>query len=85
MVLEGTAVIEIQPLNGLQPAVQFSHTVASLAPGGTLTFNDLWQTTGAPEGDYRVVAYVKFAGGISAPRIVNISTNAHLYLPLVTR
>jgi hypothetical protein len=83
MVLEGTAVIEIQPLDGLEPTVRFSHTVASLAPGGTLTFNDVWPTTGAPEGDYRVVAYVKFGGGVSAPRMANISTSAYLYLPLI--
>jgi hypothetical protein len=85
MVLDGTAVIEIQPLDGRQPTIQFTHTVASLVPGGTLTFNDVWQTTGAPEGNYRVVAYVKFGGGVSAPRLVTISTQAYLYLPTIIK
>lgn len=85
MVLDGTAVIAIQPLDGLESTIQFTHTVASLAPGGTLIFNNLWQTTGVPEGDYQVVAYVKFGGGVSAPRLATLSTQAYLYLPTIIK
>ena len=83
--LDGVAVIRVQTSDGFTQTAEFTHTLAALAPGGTRTFNDVWDSTGAMSDTYRVVGYVTYNLGVSAPQEVILSTQAYIYLPLVLR
>ncbi len=84
MALDGTAVIQVQGADLMATAV-FTHAITALPPGEMLTFHNVWATTGMPAGDYRVVAYASYGGGISTPLSRSLSTNRYVYLPMVIR
>ena len=83
--LDGTAVIQVHSANGLTLAAEFTHTITALAPGATVNLNDIWDTTAVAGDDYRVVAYVKFGGGVSEPLQAQINTQRRVYLPALMR
>ena len=63
----------------------FTHAVSDLAPGADVTFDDLWDTTGATEEEYRVLGYVKYGSQTSEIEMVTLVTQVHVYLPLMMR
>ncbi len=85
VVLDGTAVVQVQSSDGLTLTAEFTQTIASLASGATFNWSDVWESGGAPEGDYRVVAYVKYGGGASDPLQTQISTRQRVYLPMLLK
>ncbi len=84
--LDGVAVIRVQTGDGVAQTAEFTHTLATLAPGATATFNDIWDSTGAISETYRVVGYVTYNLGVSVPQEMILSTGGYnIYLPLVLR
>ncbi|MFN2284483.1 MAG: hypothetical protein ACK2UQ_08670, partial [Anaerolineae bacterium] len=83
--LDGVAVIRVQSSDGVTQTAEFTHTLSALAPGATVNFNDVWDSTGALSETYRVLGYVKYNLGVSTPQEVMLSTRVHIYLPLVLR
>jgi hypothetical protein len=65
---------------------EFQHEIAGLDTGAPITFEDLWETTVATGGTYRVLAHVSFAGTATDPVAITVSTEPYrIYLPLVVR
>ena len=83
--LNGVAVVRVQTEDGVFQTAEFTHTLSALAPGATANFDDVWDSTGALSETYRVLGYVQYNLGVSAPQEVLLSTRAHIYLPLVLR
>ncbi len=85
--ITGTAVIQVRPADAVTVTAEFTHTIANLAPGASVVFNDAWDTTGATEDAYRILGYVKFNSMASAPKevMVAVQTQVEVYLPLVLR
>lgn len=85
--LNGVAVIRVQTGDGVTQTAEFTHTLATLAPGATATFNNVWDSTGAISDTYRVVGYVKYNLAVSLPTevILSLGTRTSIYLPLVLR
>ncbi|MBN2394333.1 MAG: DNRLRE domain-containing protein [Anaerolineae bacterium] len=83
--LDGVAVIRVQSSDGVTQTAEFTHTLGALAPGATANFDDVWDSTGALSETYRVLGYVEYNLGVSAPQEVIVSTRTHIYLPLVLR
>ncbi len=83
--LDGVAVIRVQTEDGVLQTAEFTHTLSALAPGATANFDDVWNSTGALSQTYRVLGYVQYNLGASAPQEVMLSTQSHIYLPLVLR
>jgi hypothetical protein len=81
--LSGEAIIQVQTSDGVTTTAVFTHPVTDLAPGAQVVFNDAWDTTGAAEGDYRVLAYVKYGSRTSNLETVALTTLRRVYLPLV--
>ena len=84
MTLNGAAVIRVEGAT-VGETVEFTHTLTALAPGGTATFDAVWDSTGATDETYRVVGYVTHDFGAFAPKEAILSTRAYIYLPLVLR
>ena len=80
----GTAVIQVQDASG-DVVEAFRHDVESLAPDGTVSFDDNWDSSGAQKGDYTVIGYVLYDSKSTAPQVASITTIARIYLPLVLR
>jgi hypothetical protein len=79
--LTGTAVVQIQDqVAGL--VEEFSHDYGNLAPGNSVTFADVWDTSGAAAGSYRVVAYVLYESTATEPSVAIVRMGHPLYLPL---
>jgi len=86
VMLNGVAVIRVQTSDGFTQTAEFTHTLTALATGGTATFNDIWDSTGAISDTYRVVGYVTYNLGVSVPQEMILSTGGYnIYLPLVLR
>ncbi len=83
--ITGTAYIQIAPANGLTFTQVFTHPIANLTAGSTLTMADAWITTGMPEGDYTILGYVSDARQVLGSKAAVISTTARVYLPLIRR
>jgi hypothetical protein len=83
--ITGTALILVYPADTFTVTAEFSHTIANLAPGASVVFNDVWDTTGATQDAYRIQGYAKFNSQASAPREVMVATHVKVYLPLVLR
>ncbi len=81
--LSGEAIIQVQTSDGVTTTAVFTHPVTDLALGAQVVFNDAWDTTSAAEGDYRVLAYVKYGSRTSEVETVHLTTRRRIYLPLV--
>jgi hypothetical protein len=82
--LTGTAIIQVQDGAG-EVVEQFDHSFEDLAPGNSLSFDEGWDTTGIGLGTYQVIGYVSYDARITEPRIVVVSNQRRVYLPLVLR
>ena len=82
--ITGTAVIQVQDA-GSVVVQEFRTDIAGLAPGGSVSVNESWDTTGSSKGDYRIIAYVLYDAGATAPSTASITTVARIYLPLLVR
>jgi hypothetical protein len=83
--ITGTAVIQIQTGDGLTVTHAFAHDIVNLAPDAEIRFDDAWDTTGADEGDYRILGYVRYDAKTSDIGSVTVDTRMHIYLPLIQR
>jgi len=83
--LTGQVIIEAQTADGITTTATFTHPVSALAPGSSLTFNDTWDTTGVPFGDYRVRGYMRYEAMTSNVAVVAVTNQLKAYLPLVLR
>ena len=82
--LSGMARIRVVGETGESVAV-FEHPVTAVEPGGTATFEDVWATSGRPEGTYTVVGQVLCDGSATDPASAVVSTRMRLHLPMVVR
>lgn len=85
--LNGTAIVQIRPLDGITLTAEFTRTFTDLAPGATASLNATWDTTGVPAAAYRVVGYAEFHSMASPPAtiIVEPKNNTLIYLPLLLK
>ena len=85
--IDGTAVVQVYPVDVVTATATFTHAIAGLATSDNVVFHDDWDTTGALAESYRVVAYVKYNSSASAPVevIVTTATDYEVFLPLVIR
>jgi len=85
--VDGVAFIRVQTGDGVLQTAEFTHTLTTLAPGATRTFENVWDSTGAISDTYRVVGFVQYDLRTSTPEVVLLSahTGHHIYLPLVLR
>lgn len=82
--ITGTAVIKVQDETG-EIVQEFRHDVANLAPANSISFDDVWDTSGAEEGTYGIVGYVLYDSMATDPMIAVVSTEARTYLPIVLK
>ena len=73
MTLNGVAIVRLEPSDGVTQTAEFTHSFSALAPGATINFADVWDSTGAVSETYRVVGYVKYALDVSAPQTTTIT------------
>jgi len=85
--VDGVAFIRVQTGDGVLQTAEFTHTLTTLAPGATRTFENVWDSTGAISDTYRVVGFVQYDLRTSTPEVVwlHARTEAYIYLPLVLR
>jgi hypothetical protein len=83
-VLSGTATLRVGEEGG-QVMMEHRHSVANLAPGQETAIDDMWDTSGAGPGTYRIVATVAYDGRIAGPIMVEVQCGREVYLPLITR
>jgi hypothetical protein len=86
MALSGSAVLRVQDWAG-ETIRQFSHEFINLGTGDTIAFDDVWDTSAAQEGSYRIVGYALYEGQATAAKAVVVSTEPllGLYLPVVMK
>lgn len=82
--LSGTAMVRIRDEHGAM-IQQYQHSFSDLMPAKTLVFQDTWNTSGAGEETYAIVAYVAYNSTSSAPRTIMVSTRVRTYLPSILR
>jgi hypothetical protein len=56
-----------------------------LGPSSDLALHDDWDTSGAEEGQYRVLGRVLYHSTSTEPKSVMVGTVVEVYLPLVLR
>lgn len=82
--LTGTAIVQIQTDAG-EVVQEFSHDYGDLLPGHTISFSDVWDTSGAAMGGYRALGYVLYESTATEPRVASVRTRRLLYLPLILK
>jgi len=85
--ITGTAVIRVQDESG-ETVQEFRHDVTDLTPRNRISFDDVWDTSGAQEGTYIIVGYVSYDGMTTDPRIAVVSTSRpelRIYLPIIAK
>ncbi len=86
--LAASAVIQVQNASG-ETVQSFRHDVPSLEPGGSLPLDDVWNTSGAPEGTYTLLAYAQYRSMTTDPQVAVVSTEElpqiRVYLPIIMR
>jgi hypothetical protein len=51
-----------------------------------VTVDEVWDTSSAAEGTYRIVAHVAYGSTATNPVVATVTTEArHIYLPVVMR
>jgi len=83
--LTGTAIVQVQTADGSAIVDTFTHDVAALQPASTVMLNDVWNTSGVTESDYRIVGYLLYDSTATPPETATIGTRTRVYLPLVIR
>jgi hypothetical protein len=82
--IPGTAVIRVQD-EAAEKVQEYRHDITDLAPGNAISFDDVWDTSGAEEGTYSIVGYVLYDGMATDATTAVVSTEAHIYLPIILR
>jgi hypothetical protein len=82
--ITATAVIQVQNETA-EIVEEFEHDVTNLAPGSDVTLDDVWDTSGAEEGNYTILGYVTYDGQVAGPMLVAVSTYQRVYLPVIMR
>ncbi len=82
--ITGTATIDVRDTAG-QSVWQSNYEIAALMPDSTFTVGDIWDSTGAERGTYTVLGYVRYDSKATAPARAVVSTQKHIYLPVVSR
>jgi len=83
--LTGSAVIQVRDAGGTGVA-SFEHPFASLAPGATQRFSDVWSSAGHALGIYTVLGNVRWESSVATASVRVTSLGAvHVYLPVITR
>jgi hypothetical protein len=82
--ISGEAVIQVQSEVG-EIVSTYEMPFADLASGASLPFSYSWDSTGAAEGDYRVLGFVKYDSQTTPVVSARFSTNLEVFLPLILR
>jgi hypothetical protein len=83
--ITGTAVIQVLDAANSGLAL-FEHDIGGLLPGALVTVDEVWDTSSAAEGTYRIVAHVAYGSTATNPVVAKVTTEArHIYLPVVMR
>jgi hypothetical protein len=82
--ITGTAVIQVRDGDG-EVVEDFRHDVANLAASDAVTIEEMWDTSGAEGGAYDVVGYVLYDSKSTTIKRATVSSEIHVYLPLVLR
>jgi hypothetical protein len=72
--ITGTAVIRVQDVDG-EVVQEFGHEFADLAPSDSVSFDDTWDTSGAEEGAYTIIAYVLYDAKSTDPVTTTVGTS----------
>jgi hypothetical protein len=83
--ITGTATIEVQTADGVTVTTTYTHAVSNLNPATGTTLDDVWETTVATEGTYRIIGYLTYDAKTTGVEVVEVRTGVHIYLPLVLR
>jgi len=83
--ITGTAVIQVQTIDGPAVTGPFTHTVTGLAPGSSIELNEAWDTSGVALGDYRVIGYILYDSRSTGVSTVALTNLRRIYLPAVLR
>jgi hypothetical protein len=78
--ISGTVVIKVHDEIG-EIVQEFAHDVTDLTPGGFITFDDAWDSTGAEEGTYYINGLVLYDSQAAGPATAAISTSLPPSLP----
>ena len=82
--ISGTAQLEIQDETG-QIVAAFSHPLIDLAAGQTMHLDEVWDTTWAARGAYRITAQVLYDAKATDVQGIGVRTWVPVYLPCVLR
>ena len=81
-----TGSLQLHALNSLDQLVaDFTIHVADLPAGASLDIMRFWDTSGLPNGDYKILAYMNYESSASEPLTAWASTYRRVYLPLIQR
>ncbi|HIE31996.1 MAG TPA: hypothetical protein EYP67_06410 [Methanosarcinales archaeon] len=70
--INGTAIIRVLNSTG-DAAEEFRHNITDLNPSGSISFSDVWDTSGAEEGSYySIIGYVLYDGKSTDPATVTV-------------
>ena len=83
-VVSGTATLRVSDESG-EVMLEHRHSVANLVPGQATAIDDIWDTSEAAPGTYRIVATVAYDGRIAGPVMVEVQCGREAYLPFITR
>ena len=67
-VVTGTMIIKIYDTEG-SVIEEFNHEIAGLHPAESIEATAEWDTSGVPEGVYRVIAHALYGGGSTSPEV----------------
>jgi len=73
-ITSGTTITKIYDSEGVL-IQEFSHEVPELLPAESVQTAHEWNTSGAPEGVYRVVCYAMYGGGATSPEVMFIGAD----------
>jgi hypothetical protein len=81
--VSGEMVVNVYATGVSTPTTTFTQTVIDLSASDTAVFNDVWDTTGVGEEEYRIIGYMKYDARTTEIEMVTVSTRARLFLPLI--
>jgi hypothetical protein len=82
--ISGEGMIQVQAEGG-EIIRTYEMPFADLGSGASLPFSYSWDSTGASEGDYKVLSFVKYDSQTTPIVSTRFTTNLEVFLPLILR
>jgi len=80
----GLAVVQVlSPDLGI--VAEYQQPMDSLPAGQTIWVSQTWDTTGQPDGQYKIIAYVAYASMTTPVMSVEVQTAPRIFLPIIRR